>query len=72
MKEAQISLPNTFQIILTNRWCKLFWTLTEKLKPYRNAFVLQMNYRFNKGKNKKMQKHSEVEIEKRVYGGADF
>lgn len=42
---------------------------TMSLKPYRNAMILQLVYRFNSGKTKRASKRGSIEGEKRVEGG---
>ena len=39
------------------------------LKPYKNALILQIIYRFNSGKAKKTTKRYNTENEKRIFGG---
>lgn len=39
------------------------------LKPYRNAIIVNLTYRFNSGKNKQSHKRSVLETEERISGG---
>lgn len=38
-------------------------------KPYRNAIVINLTYRFNSGKSKQTHKRSILETEERISGG---
>lgn len=42
------------------------------LKPYRNALILNITYRFSTGKSRKTQKRSEITPEERISGGMKF
>ncbi len=45
---------------------------SQSLKPYRNAIVLNVIYRFNSGKNKLSHKRNAIETEERISGGLQF
>ncbi len=45
---------------------------SQSLKPYRNAIVLNLIYRFNSGKNKLSHKRNAIETEERISGGLQF
>ena len=44
----------------------------QSLKPYRNAIIVNLQYRFNTGSNKQSHKRSMIETEERISGGLDL
>ena len=44
----------------------------QSLKPYRNAIIVNLQYRFNTGSNKQSHKRSMIETEECISGGLDL
>ena len=66
-------LPTNFGLskdLKTQRTKKYYHEHTiQSLKPYRNAIIINLTYRFNTGKNKQAHKRSVIETEERISGG---
>lgn len=66
-------LPTDFGLskdLKTQRATKYYHEHTiQSLKPYRNAIIINLTYRFNTGRNKQAHKRSVIETEERISGG---